>query len=189
MPEEKIIFLDRDGVINFDPIGDYIKTAEDFKFLPGVSESLKSLTDHDFKIVVISNQAGVGDGVFTKEALGQVNDRFLEMTEEAGSKISDTFYCLHGKQAGCDCRKPEIGLFHKASDALGDFDIPNTFYVGDKATDIVAGKTFGLKALFVLTGHGQNELHKVKSLDSHVQPEAICDDLKEAVDFIIQHSK
>ena len=111
------------------------------------------------------------------------------MAKGVGSEIFDTFYCLHGKEAGCGCRKPEIGLFHKANEVLGDFDIPNTFYVGDKATDIIAGKTFGLKTLFVLTGHGQNELGKVKDLDASLQPEDVCSDLKAAVDFIVEESK
>jgi len=176
--DNKIIFLDRDGVINFDPIGDYIKTPDDFRFLPGVADSLKKLTDNNFKIIIISNQAGVGDGVFSEEALGEVHNQFLEMVEIAGSKITDTFYCLHGKQAGCDCRKPETGLFEKAEASLGVLEKDKIYYIGDKASDVLAAKRFGIKALFVLTGHGKNEHAVVKTLAQNDQPEAIYEDLK-----------
>ena len=75
----KVVFIDRDGVINWDPIGDYIKRPEDFRFLPGVDKALKQLTDSGYKIIVVSNQAGIGDGVFTKNDLDAVKQKFLKV--------------------------------------------------------------------------------------------------------------
>jgi D-glycero-D-manno-heptose 1,7-bisphosphate phosphatase len=178
----KVIFLDRDGVINWDPIGDYIKKKEDFRFLSGVADALKKLNDNGYRIVVISNQAGVGDGVFSEDGLKEVNEKFKEEAKQAGAPIEDIFYCLHGKKAGCSCRKPEIGLFHQAEEAIGKFDKTQTYYVGDKASDIEAGMRYGLKAIFVLTGHGENEQQKLKK---EFYPEKILKDLKEAVDYLI----
>lgn len=181
--KKKIIFLDRDGVINWDPIGDYIKKPEDFRFLDGVDAALKKLHDSGFEIVVISNQAGIGDGKFTEKDLNAVNEKFIKEAETAGAPIRYIYYCLHGKNAGCDCRKPEIGLFKLAERDIGEFDKSNTYYVGDKASDIEAGMRYGLKAVFVKTGHGENEQPKLKQ---EFYPEKILEDLKEAVDYITE---
>ena len=126
---KKVIFLDRDGVINWDPIGDYIRRPEDFRFLPGVDEALKKLYDSGYEIVVISNQAGVGDGVFSEKDLNKVNDRFKEMAKEAGCPIEHIYYCMHGKEEGCGCRKPETGLFSMAEKDIGNFERSKTYYI------------------------------------------------------------
>jgi D-glycero-D-manno-heptose 1,7-bisphosphate phosphatase len=183
MNSAKVVFLDRDGVINWDPIGDYIKHPEDFRFFPGVGEALKRLTQAGYKIVVISNQAGIGDGVFTEEALEAVNQRFLEESKKAGAKIFDVFYCLHGKNAGCSCRKPKTGLFEKAKKNLGEFDKDRTFFIGDKISDIQAGKDFGIRTIFVLTGHGSKEKEKIHE---PYLPDHITEDLGRAVDFLLK---
>jgi len=182
----KVIFLDRDGVINWDPIGDYIKSPEDFRFISGVGEALRKLSDNDYKIVVISNQAGVGDGIFTQEALDRVTEKFQAEVGKVGASLEAIFYCTHGKKAGCSCRKPELGLFEQAEKECGPIDRPRTFYVGDKAVDMQAGRRFGLKTIFVLTGHGQNELSKIKAKSKEeFYADRIFSDLSEAVDFII----
>jgi D-glycero-D-manno-heptose 1,7-bisphosphate phosphatase len=178
----KVIFLDRDGVINWDPIGDYIKRPEDFRFLPNADKALRRLHDAGFMIAVISNQAGVGDGVFTEEDLKAVDEKFRKESEKAGAPIKHVFYCLHGKQAGCSCRKPETGLFHIAEEKIGSFDKSKTYYIGDKSSDIEAGMKYGLKAIFVLTGHGQAQKSKLKK---EFYPEKILKDLDEAVDYIL----
>jgi D-glycero-D-manno-heptose 1,7-bisphosphate phosphatase len=182
----KVVFLDRDGVINWDPIGDYIKRPEDFRFLPGAAGALKRLADSGFKILVVSNQAGVGDGVFSQEELTAVNKKFLQEAEKAGAKISGVFYCLHGKKAGCSCRKPQTGLFHQAAEVVGGFDKAHTYFVGDKVSDIEAGKKFGLKTIFALTGHGAQEQVKLKEIDP---PNFIARDLSEAVEIILRQTK
>ncbi len=183
---KKIIFLDRDGVINWDPIGDYIKHPDDFRFLEGAAEGLKKLNDHNFEIVIISNQAGVGDGVFSEKDLDRVNKKFLEDANKIGVSIKHIYYCLHGKQAGCLCRKPEVGLFKQAETELGSFDKSKAFYVGDKSSDIEAGKKYGLRAVFVLTGHGENEFKKLKP---EYYPDKTLADLNEAADYIISQSQ
>ena len=114
-PEDnRLIFIDRDGVINVDPIGDYVKSWADFKFEPGVIEALQYLMFKDYQIVIISNQAGIGDGLYTEAALRDIHRHMVEEFEKNGIQIRSAHYCRHGKEAGCKCRKPETGLFEDA---------------------------------------------------------------------------
>ena len=159
MQLEKVLFIDRDGVINVDLLGDYIKSWNEFQFEPGAVEALRKITNAGYKIVIISNQAGIGDGIFGEDSLWDVHRRMLGELEKAGVKIHAAYYCLHGKQAGCKCRKPETGLFEQAARTL-KFDKEKTFFIGDKCTDIEAGKRFGLKTIFVRTGHGKADESK-----------------------------
>lgn len=180
-PASPIIFIDRDGVINEDPIGDYVKCWKDFRFIPGVLEALKKLARAGFGIVIISNQAGVGDGEYSEEALGDITDKMKAELKKNGIPVKGIYYCLHGKEAGCDCRKPKVGLFEQASRDFA-FQPAKTYFIGDKWSDVQAGKSFGLKTIFVLTGHGSADRHKLQG-DS--QPEKILPSLAEAVDYVL----
>lgn len=176
--ENRIIFVDRDGVINIDPIGDYIKSWKDFQFEPGAIEALKKLADKDYQIIVISNQAGIGDGIYTEADLKDIHRHMVEELEKNGISIRSAHYCRHGKEAGCKCRKPEIGLFEDAVHGL-PFLKNKTFFIGDKKTDMEAGRRFGIKTAFVRTGHGKFE---EKLLNP--KPEIIADNLLEAVKML-----
>ncbi|MSR76781.1 MAG: HAD family hydrolase, partial [Candidatus Omnitrophica bacterium] len=158
---EKIIFVDRDGVINVDPIGDYIKRWEDFRFEEGALDGLKSLSDAGYEIIVISNQAGVGDSIYPASELERIDRNMIEVFRQNKIRFRSSHYCHHGKSAGCKCRKPEIGLFLEATSGL-EFDKTETCFIGDKISDMDAGKRFGIKTVFVLTGHGKLELEKLK---------------------------
>lgn len=184
-PERKTIFIDRDGVINEDPIGDYVKRWEDFRFIPGVIQALKQLTDHDFEIVIISNQAGIGDGIYSKAALEEITEGMKKELNRNGVRLRGIYYCLHGKEENCDCRKPKTGLFRQATKDI-DFNPSETFFIGDKVSDIQAGRDFGLRTLFVLTGHGTQDQFRLKEGE---RPEEIFSSLKEAVDYVIGHTK
>jgi D-glycero-D-manno-heptose 1,7-bisphosphate phosphatase len=176
----RIVFIDRDGVINVDPIGDYVKSWEEFQFEEGVLEALKKMTDLGFQIILISNQAGVGDGVFTEQALWEVHDKMMQEFRKHRIQIRGTYYCLHGKKAGCACRKPETGLFHEAVKGL-EYDPDKTFFIGDKATDVEAGRRFGIRTIFVRTGHGRMDEPK---LTSALKPDFIVDRLADAIPYL-----
>lgn len=177
---QKIIFIDRDGVINVDPIGDYIKRWEDFKFEKGALEALKGISRLGFEIILISNQAGVGDGIFTEEALNTIHENMVKVFKENGINYHSAHYCLHGKQAGCSCRKPQIGLFEKAAKE-NDFAVAETFFIGDKATDMEAGKKYGLKTIFLRTGHGKADEAK---LSEHNMPDYRFDSFPEVLSVL-----
>lgn len=178
---DKVIFIDRDGVINVDLMGNYVKDWSEFRFEEGAIESLKKLTDAGYKTVIVSNQAGIGDGIFAEESLWDLHRRMLGELEKAGAKVHAAYYCLHGKEAGCKCRKPETGLFEQAARSL-KFDKEHTFFVGDKATDIEAGKRFGLKTIFVRTGHGKQD---EKKLTESLVPDYRFDRLSDALEVLV----
>lgn len=174
----KIIFLDRDGVINRDPgFGGYVTSWEEFEFLPGALEALKKLSQAGFEVIVISNQAGVAKGLYTLEDLDDITKNMLRETEKAGARIRSVHYCPHKDEDSCNCRKPEIGLFHQATKGL-EVNFADTFFVGDNRRDMLAGKAIGCKTIFVLSGNT-----KLQDLD--VKPDFIARDLLAAVDKIV----
>lgn len=182
---DKIIFIDRDGVINRDPEftkEGYVTRWEDFRFLPGALEALKCLTDKGFKIAVISNQAGIGKGIYTQEKLNEITERMLKEIEAAGAKIYSVRYCVHTSDANCGCRKPKTGLLKSAVKDL-EVDFSGSYFVGDKKTDIEAGRQAGCKTILVLSGVTKDK-DEVK--DWPVKPDFIVKDLSEAVKHIIK---
>ncbi|HXV28472.1 MAG TPA: HAD family hydrolase [bacterium] len=180
MKESKIVFIDRDGVINVDPIGDYVKNWEEFKFEKGALEGLRNISDLGLEIILISNQAGVGDGVYPEQDLWDIHGKMLKEFERNGIKIRSSHYCLHGKNAGCSCRKPETGLFEQAVKGLV-YDSGSTYFIGDKASDVKAGRRFGLRTIFVRTGHGRFDEPKLKG---DLRPDFIVNNLQEAAEIL-----
>jgi len=178
---DRLVFVDRDGVINEDPIGDYVTQWEEFRFIPGALEGLRRLAHGGFGIVIVSNQAGIGDGVFTKRALRVVTKKMLRELRKSGVKVRGVYYCVHGKNANCSCRKPKVGLFHQAARDLR-FRPRETFFIGDKLSDMQAGKDFGFRLLFVLTGHGRMDEPK---LTGDLKPEQTFPSLGEAADYVL----
>lgn len=182
---QKFIFIDRDGVINREPSEltkeGYITRWEDFQFLPGVLEALKDLTDKGFKIVIISNQAGIGKGIFTEKALNEITKRMLEEIEAGGARLHSVKYCIHTSLANCGCRKPRTGLIRSATEGL-KIDFSRTYFVGDKKTDIETGKQAGCKTVLVLSGMTK-DIEEVKNWP--VKPDFIMKDLSVVVKVII----
>lgn len=182
MKKGRVVFVDRDGVVNVDLIGDYIKTWEEFQFHEKVIEGFKRLTEAGFKIILISNQAGVGDGVYPEEDLWQIHEKMLEVLKKEGIKIHASYFCLHGKNEGCECRKPKTGLFRQAAQKGLLFDKSLTYFIGDKITDIEAGKNFGLRTILVRTGYGHDHESGCRGA---LQPDVVVDNFEQAVDRIL----
>ncbi|MFH1853840.1 MAG: D-glycero-beta-D-manno-heptose 1,7-bisphosphate 7-phosphatase [Candidatus Omnitrophota bacterium] len=181
----KAIFLDRDGVINRDPgFGDYIKSWDEFEFLPDAIESIKKLNKNGYEIFVISNQAGVGKGLYSQEALGEITKNMLGEIESQGGKIRSVMYCTHRTDAGCDCRKPKTGMIKKVTKGL-DIDFKNTYFIGDSRLDVGAGKNMGCKTILLLTG--KEDIETVN--DWPYKPDFIKKDLKEAVKWVLKDER
>ena len=180
-PRRKVVFIDRDGVINVD-LWKYVETWKEFRFEKGALESLKTLTDKGFDIFIISNQAGVGDGIFSEAAMWQVHEKMVAAMAKRDIKIRGARYCTHAKKAKSDCRKPKTQLLEKADMNLS-FDKDKTFFVGDKLSDLEAGKNFGVKTILVRTGYGPKT---EKELTKKLQPDHIVNDLRDAVPFILK---
>jgi histidinol-phosphate phosphatase family protein len=131
---DKVIFLDRDGVINHDSDG-FIKCVAEFIFLPRSLAALRLLAENGFEVILISNQSGVGRGIIPPENLAAIHRHLIETVEQNGGRIKDILFCPHTPEDGCDCRKPEPGLLFKARDTYG-IELERAAMVGDKAIDI-----------------------------------------------------
>jgi histidinol-phosphate phosphatase family protein len=181
---EKIIFLDRDGVINKDPEDKkYVTSIEEFKFIPGSIEAIRRLSVAGYKIFVISNQQGVGKGLYTQKTLDDITNWMSERIKERGARIEKVYYCTHTEVENCSCRKPKTGLIRKALDGLRR-DLNKTFFIGDTQRDLKTGKAAGCKTILVLSGKTKD----TKIGDWQVKPDYIFNDLKDAVDFILTPS-
>jgi histidinol-phosphate phosphatase family protein len=181
----KVIFIDRDGVINKDPGGwtkyGYVTSWDEFHFLPGSKNALKRLAHAGYEVIIISNQQGVNKGYFSPDDLNKVTQNMLKSIESAGGKIRSIHYCPHRKEEVCGCRKPDTGLFRKATEGM-DIDFSQTFFIGDGRTDVEAGRNLGCKTIMVLSGKAKEEdVDKWKH-----KPDYIKKDLSEAVEWILE---
>lgn len=142
----KVVFLDRDGVINEEK--EYVSEQKDFVFLPKVFEGLKALQKMGYQVVIVTNQAGIGLGYFTKEDFYRVNKYMLLEFSKQGILISKIYFCPHSLTDKCDCRKPKTGMFENAKKDL-NIDMKHSWMIGDKQLDIEAGKKAGCKTILI----------------------------------------
>lgn len=168
------VFLDRDGVINRDS-PDYIKTPEEFVFIPGSLEAIVRITRAKIPVILITNQSVIGRGMVTPEGLKAIFRKLTDAVEAAGGRIADIFFCPHHPDEGCDCRKPLPGLLHQARDKYG-FDLSRTVMIGDSVKDIEAARAAGCgRAFLVLTGNGKAAMTRLTA--SGCPPDAVYPDL------------
>jgi histidinol-phosphate phosphatase family protein len=140
----RAVCLDRDGTIIAD-VG-YPRDPEQVRLLPGAASALRELQQRGFSVVVVSNQSGIGRGLVTKDQADRVHARMVAELAAWGVRIDGAYYCPHSPQEGCVCRKPAPGLLLRASADLG-FDLTRSFLVGDKLSDIEAGKRAGCRTI------------------------------------------
>jgi len=148
---KKVIFLDRDGVINKKaPKADYVKNWDEFEFLPGSIEAISLLTKSGYDIYVISNQAGIARGIMTEHDLKEIHQNMTNEIEKKGGKILVIYYCPHGWDERCECRKPKPGMFFQAA-REHHFDLTKTVFIGDDERDVEAGEAAEIKTILVST--------------------------------------
>jgi D-glycero-D-manno-heptose 1,7-bisphosphate phosphatase len=152
MPD-RAVFLDRDGVINRDR-PDYVKSWEEFEFLPGALEALRLLALGPRRIIVVSNQSAIGRGLVSREDVDRIHARMTEAVRGAGGRIDAIYYCPHRPDEGCPCRKPRPGLLRKAARELG-LDLPGSLLIGDDLQDLETAVAAGVRPVLVRTGHGK----------------------------------
>jgi D-glycero-D-manno-heptose 1,7-bisphosphate phosphatase len=143
---EKVIILDRDGTIVVDR--NYLSDPAELEFEAGAAEGLQLMYERGYRLVVITNQSGVGRGLFSLERLEEVHDRLRQMAESIGVRFEGIYYCPHAPDAGCLCRKPQVGLFSQAASELG-FDRSSAVVIGDKMSDVEFGHRAGVMTIFV----------------------------------------
>jgi len=143
---EKAVFLDRDGTLMVD-VG-YPRDPDDVRLLPGVAEGLTTCRDAGFRLAIISNQSGVGRGYFGPDAVAAVHRRLLDLLEAEGVRIDDARYCLHAPEEHCACRKPSPLMIQSSAEHLG-VDLAASFMIGDKPSDIEAGRGAGCRSILL----------------------------------------
>ncbi len=140
---KKVIFLDRDGIINKKPPpGEYVKSWNEFEFLPGAKRALRMLAEKGYAMYIVTNQAGIGRGMMTHRDLDEIHARLAAELEQEGVHLGGVYYCPHGWDEGCECRKPKSGMLYQAA-REHDFDLTKTIFIGDDARDMEAGNGAG----------------------------------------------
>ncbi len=148
----KLVILDRDGTINQDS-DDYIKSPEEWIPLPGALEAIARLNHAGWHVVVASNQSGLGRGLFDMATLNAMHAKMNKLLSGVGGRIDAVFFCPHGPEDQCHCRKPLPGLFEQIGERLG-VDLHGTHVVGDSLRDLQAGVQVGCEPHLVYTGKG-----------------------------------
>ena len=148
----KLIVLDRDGVINFDS-DQFIKSPEEWKPIPGSLEAIARLCQADYRVVVATNQSGIGRGLFDMPTLNAIHDKMHKSLAQFGGRIDAVFFCPHTNDANCHCRKPKSGMFEEIAKRYG-VSLNGVPAVGDSLRDLEAGARLGAQPYLVLTGKG-----------------------------------
>jgi D-glycero-D-manno-heptose 1,7-bisphosphate phosphatase len=152
----KLIILDRDGVINFDS-DQFIKSPDEWKPIPGSLEAIARLTREGWRVVVATNQSGLARGLFEMATLNAIHAKMHKAVAQAGGRIDAVFYCPHGADMNCDCRKPKAGLFNEIATRYGS-DLRGVPAIGDSLRDLLAAASVGARPLLVRTGKGEKTL-------------------------------
>ncbi len=157
------LFLDRDGVINNRPIGDYVKTWEAFEFLPGVLKALAIFNKIFKRIIVVTNQQGIGKGLMTVDDLEAVHSKMITEIQNSGGRIDAVYYCPELAEKPLSCRKPSTFMAQKAFAEFPDIDFEKSLMLGDMRTDLQFGRNAGMKTIYINTNQ--------KSIDTDLYDE------------------
>jgi D-glycero-D-manno-heptose 1,7-bisphosphate phosphatase len=183
------VFIDRDGTVN-EQMG-YINHISRFVLLPGSAEAIRLLNRHQYLAIIVSNQSGVARGYFPIELVHEVHGYMERSLRREGAVLDGIFFCPHypgGKvpeySKACDCRKPRTGLIEEASRQFA-IDMPGSYVIGDRCTDMELAGNSGLKGILVKTGYGLGDLKYVLPNHPH-QPFHVAEDLLDAVRWIVQ---
>ena len=172
----RFAILDRDGTINAER--EYLSSPDQVELLPRTSEGLRLLRDLGLRMIVVTNQSGVGRGYYNMVQVEETHTRLRELLAADQVELHGIYVCPHAPEDGCNCRKPLPGLLEQAADEL-DFCARDGFVIGDKPCDIDLGKAVGAKTILVRTGYGA----KYEAAGT-VTPDFIADDLLEAAEWI-----
>ena len=148
-----LLVLDRDGVINEDS-EDYIRSLADWQPIPGSLEAIARLTQAGYRVVVATNQSGVGRGLFETDTLIAIHDKMLKALTQVGGRIDAIFFCPHPADSTCNCRKPKPGMFLQIAERF-NVELKDVPTVGDSLRDIEAGLAVGCTPYLVQTGKGK----------------------------------
>ncbi len=181
----KAVFLDRDGVINFERES-YIKSPDEFEFIPNSIKALKMLSEAGFKLVIITNQSGIAKGLYSETDLENIHKKMLTELSKQNIKIDEIKYCPHDEASKCKCRKPEPKMVLSAAEKL-NIDLNKSWLVGDRLRDIATAEKlkemgYKIKSILVMTGRAGSDK------EFNVVPDFRAKDLFEATNIILNVS-
>jgi D,D-heptose 1,7-bisphosphate phosphatase len=185
----RAVFLDRDGVIN-EEVG-FLHKKKDIKFYPQAIEALKILSGSAYKIIIITNQAGIGRGLYTEEEYGKFEKEYIDELAKFAKeiRIDKIYHCPHhpaegvgGYKVDCECRKPKPGMLFQAQKDF-NLNLGESYIIGDKRSDIEAGRAAGCKTILVNTGYGGRGGEKADFME--VKSDFITTDIKSALSVIL----
>jgi len=172
----RAVFLDRDGTIA--RYMEYCREPEAFELLPGIGEAIQRLNQSGFLVIVVTNQSAIGRGWLTHERLEAIHDKMRRELKRYGASIDAVYVCPHHPDDGCACRKPSGEMLLRASRELGVF-LGDSYLVGDRLQDVLAGRRAGCTTILVRSGHAHEGL-------DDVEPDHEAANLSEAVTWILQ---
>ena len=175
----KLIILDRDGVINVDSAL-YIKSPAEWKPLPGSLEAIARLNQAGYKVVIATNQSGIGRGLFDMDTLNAMHEKMHKALAVVGGRVDAIFYCPHTADEGCSCRKPKPGMFERIA-ALYNQDLSGVPAIGDSLRDLQAASALGCAPILVRTGKGEKTVAEGNLPEGTV----VRPDLAAAVDALL----
>ena len=148
----KLVILDRDGVVNYDS-KQFIKSPAEWRPIPGSIDAIAKLSQAGYRVIIATNQSGIGRGLFDMATLNAIHDKMHRAVQQAGGRIDAIFYCPHPIEDDCKCRKPKTGMFERIAGCF-NVDLIGTPSVGDSLRDLQAAAAVGARPLLVLTGKG-----------------------------------
>lgn len=172
----KAFFLDRDDVLIVDK--DYLHKVSEVEFIPGIFETLKYLQSKDFLLIGVSNQSGIGRGKFPESDCVEVNEFIIKKFKEEGIDLKEIFYCPHGPDDECKCRKPETEMFEKAGIKY-NINFQESYMLGDKLSDIEAGIRMGCKTILF------DKLPEV--VETFEKPDYVIESMVEVIDIVAKN--
>ena len=178
----KLIILDRDGVINEDS-DDYVKSVDEWEPIPGSIEAIAKLSKAGYTVAVATNQSGISRGFFDEFELAAMHQKMCSLVEEEGGQINGVFFCPHGPDDDCECRKPKIGLIEQIECEFGT-NVERLPFVGDSVKDLICARLAGCTPVLVRTGKGETTL--AESSKSELDGVSVFKNLKEYVDSLLQ---
>jgi D-glycero-D-manno-heptose 1,7-bisphosphate phosphatase len=177
-PKSKTVFIDRDGTLIEEV--NFLHRVEDLQYFSFTDEAIRLLKESGFLVVVVTNQSGIGRGIYTE---AQMHGVHAQIQTDLTEKLDAIYFCPHLPNAGCACRKPNLGMIEAALADL-PIDLENSWMIGDKKLDVELGLNAGIKTALVLTGYGRKDLETLKTA-----PDVIAENLLEAVKIITHRMK
>jgi D-glycero-D-manno-heptose 1,7-bisphosphate phosphatase len=176
------VFLDRDGTI-CEEVG-YLNHINRFRMFPFAAAAIRRLNEKELPVIVISNQSGVARGYFPESLVKEVHELMRRQLAESGAHLTGIYYCPHGPESGCECRKPRPGLLKEAARDHA-LNLERSFVVGDRYGDVQLARNVSARSILVRTGYGEGEL-QWRSVEWPEPPDLIAEDLNRAVDWILR---